>query len=72
VGFAVSDLAAAMAELRANGVSFERIAHLPQDESGVLLTSEGARVAWMRDPDGNYLSIVQYCAVPVKQESAMS
>jgi catechol 2,3-dioxygenase-like lactoylglutathione lyase family enzyme len=62
VGFAVINLDAVMAALRAKGLVFERIAHLPQDEAGVLVTSEGARVAWVRDPDGNLLSIVQYVA----------
>ena len=60
VGFAVADLDAVMAALTARGVHWERFPGLPQDGSGVLRTSEGARVAWFRDPDGNLLSIVQY------------
>jgi catechol 2,3-dioxygenase-like lactoylglutathione lyase family enzyme len=60
VGFAVADLDAVMAALMARGVQWERFPGLPQDGSGVLRTSEGARVAWFRDPDGNLLSLVQY------------
>jgi catechol 2,3-dioxygenase-like lactoylglutathione lyase family enzyme len=63
LGFAVDDHQAVMAELSARGVLFERFEHLPQDERATLLTTEGARVAWFRDPDGNLLSIVQYAAV---------
>jgi catechol 2,3-dioxygenase-like lactoylglutathione lyase family enzyme len=60
VGFAVADLAAVTAALGARGVVWQRFPGLPQDAAGVLCTPEGARVAWLRDPDGNLLSIVQY------------
>ena len=42
------------------GVRWERVPHLPQDGSGVVETPWGAKVVWLRDPDGNFLSIVQY------------
>ena len=60
LGFAVSDTRAEVSALAARGVKFERFPGFPQDESGVLVTPEGAKVAWFRDPDGNLLSIVQY------------
>jgi catechol 2,3-dioxygenase-like lactoylglutathione lyase family enzyme len=60
VGFAVKDLAATMAELSARGVKWVQFPGFPHDGSGVITTPGGARVAWMRDPDGNLLSIVQY------------
>jgi catechol 2,3-dioxygenase-like lactoylglutathione lyase family enzyme len=60
LGFAVLDIAATLAMLTARGVSVERIAGLAHDSSGILLTPDGAKVAWFRDPDGNLLSIVQY------------
>jgi len=59
-GFAVADLDQVMAALAARGVVWERFPGFPHDAAGVLRTSEGARVAWFRDPDGNLLSLVQY------------
>lgn len=63
VGFSVPELAAAMELLSARGVEWVRFPGLPHDASGALTTPGGARVAWMRDPDGNLLSIVQYASV---------
>jgi catechol 2,3-dioxygenase-like lactoylglutathione lyase family enzyme len=60
LGFAVHDLDAEMGLLRARGVSFERFQGLAHDENGVVLSPDGARVAWFRDPDGNILSVVQF------------
>lgn len=60
VGFAVSDLSVVIDFLKARGVTFERFPGFSHDDRGVLVTPDGARVAWFRDPDGNLLSIVQY------------
>lgn len=60
VGFAVSDIGAVMASLTERGVQWERFPGFSQDENGVLGTPGGARVAWLRDPDRNLISIVQY------------
>ena len=60
LGFGVTDLDAIRAALTARGIRWERFPGLPQDAAGVLRTPEGARVVWLRDPDGNLLSIVQY------------
>jgi catechol 2,3-dioxygenase-like lactoylglutathione lyase family enzyme len=60
LGFAVSDLNAVTAVLSTRGVKWERFANFPQDAAGVLVTPDGAKVVWFRDPDGNLLSIVQY------------
>jgi catechol 2,3-dioxygenase-like lactoylglutathione lyase family enzyme len=60
LGFAVLDLNAVIGALSARGVKWERFPGFPQDEVGVLMTAEGAKVVWFRDPDGNLLSIVQY------------
>ena len=64
-GFGVSDIYVEIAELTARGIAFERLAHLSHDEHGVVAAPDGAKVAWFRDPDGNYISIVQYGALPV-------
>jgi catechol 2,3-dioxygenase-like lactoylglutathione lyase family enzyme len=60
LGFAVADLSADMNVLSLRGVEWERFANFPQDAAGVLVTPDGAKVAWFRDPDGNLLSVVQY------------
>jgi catechol 2,3-dioxygenase-like lactoylglutathione lyase family enzyme len=60
LGFAVADLSVVMHALSMRGIKWERFANFPQDAAGVLITPDGARVAWFKDPDGNLLSIVQY------------
>lgn len=60
VGFAVPDLDEVTFELEGRGVQWERIPGLSHDENGVFVTPWRARVVWLRDPDGNLLSIVQY------------
>jgi catechol 2,3-dioxygenase-like lactoylglutathione lyase family enzyme len=60
LGFAVPDVQAIVESLTERGIRFERITGFPHDSMGILTTPDGARVAWLRDPDGNLLSIVQY------------
>lgn len=62
MGFAVGDVAAAIAWLSARGVAFERFAGFPHAENGTVMSPDGAKVAWFRDPDGNILSVVQFPA----------
>ena len=61
-GFAVVDIAAEVSALAAKGVEFHRIPGLQHDAQGILAAPDGAKVAWFRDPDGNFISIVQYAA----------
>lgn len=60
MGFAVADVKAAVAYLAGHGVAVERFAGMPHDDDGILVSPDGARVAWFRDPDGNILSVVQF------------
>jgi catechol 2,3-dioxygenase-like lactoylglutathione lyase family enzyme len=60
LGFAVPNLRAIVELLKERGVGLERIAGLSHDPTGILTTPDGAKVAWIRDPDGNLLSVVQY------------
>jgi catechol 2,3-dioxygenase-like lactoylglutathione lyase family enzyme len=62
LGFAVSDVDAVIDFLGARGVTFERFPGFPHRQNGMLVTPDGAKVAWFRDPDGNLLSVVQYAA----------
>ncbi|HUO79341.1 MAG TPA: VOC family protein [Steroidobacteraceae bacterium] len=60
LGFAVADVAAAAAGLEARGVRLERFAGFAHDAAGLVTLADGTRVAWLRDVDGNLLSLVQY------------
>ncbi|MGA8278255.1 MAG: VOC family protein [Rhodanobacteraceae bacterium] len=60
LGFAVPDVYKAVDSLCDKGVALEKFAGLPHDTKGVLVTPDGSRVAWFRDPDGNLLSVVQF------------
>ncbi len=60
LGFEVTDVEAVVAGLAERGVTFVRFEGFPHEENGLLTTPDGSRVAWIRDPDGNLLSMVQY------------
>jgi len=60
LGWHVEDITAAVTQLTANGVKFERYDFMQPDELGIVSFPEGARVAWLKDPDGNLLSLDQY------------
>lgn len=58
LGFQVPDVEAAVRALRERGVTFNIYAHIKQDELGICAVPGGAvRVAWLKDPDGNVLSV---------------
>lgn len=56
LGWKVPDVAAAVKELTAKGIVFERYGFLEQDELGIW-TAGDAHIAWFKDPDGNLLSL---------------
>jgi len=60
VGWQVGDVAAAVRELEARGATFRRYDSVEQDELGIWTAPNGARVAWVSDPDGNTLSVAQF------------
>ena len=57
LGWHVPDIAAAVDELSAKGVTFERYPGMAQDERGIWASADGGGVAWFKDPDGNLLSV---------------
>jgi catechol 2,3-dioxygenase-like lactoylglutathione lyase family enzyme len=59
LNFPVSDVDAAVEELAARGVSFERYDGFDQDEKGIARGGgdRGPTIAWFRDPAGNVLSV---------------
>ena len=61
LGWQVSDIGTAVADLTARGVQFLRYDFLEQAPNGVWTApGNAARIAWFRDPDGNTLSISQH------------
>ena len=60
LGWEVPDAEAAVRELLAVGIIFERYGFMKQDDLGIWTTPTGAKVAWFKDPDGNILSISEH------------
>jgi catechol 2,3-dioxygenase-like lactoylglutathione lyase family enzyme len=60
LGWNVADISNMIRSLRSKGVAFERFPGLQQDEIGVWVSPNGAKVAWFKDPDGNVLSLTQF------------
>jgi len=60
LGFAVADIDAVAAALAGKGVAVERFPGFSHDARGVWRAPDGAQVLWIRDPDGNLRSVVQY------------
>lgn len=64
LNFKVADIDAAIEELEAKGVVFEKYNNLPadQDEKGVLrglAANMGPDIAWFKDPAENVFSVLQ-------------
>jgi len=58
LNFPVDDVEAAVDELTARGVQFERYEGMPQDEKGIM-RGHGPDIAWFTDPSGNVLSLIK-------------
>ncbi len=58
LNFPVADIDAAVDQLAASGVAFERYEGFSQDERGIM-RSEGPPIAWFCDPAGNVLSVME-------------
>ncbi|HUA73260.1 MAG TPA: VOC family protein [Solirubrobacteraceae bacterium] len=58
LNFPVEEIDAAVDELTAKGVRFERYEGFKQDERGIMREG-GPYIAWFKDPAGNVLSVLQ-------------
>jgi catechol 2,3-dioxygenase-like lactoylglutathione lyase family enzyme len=59
LGWVVQNVEETVRTLAARGVRFQSYDDLEQDEYGIWQSPDGARVAWLKDPDGNVLSLTQ-------------
>lgn len=59
LGWNVRELRRHVAALSERGVEFVRVEGFGQDEHGIVRFPDGTELAWMRDPDGNVLSLAQ-------------
>ena len=59
LGFEVTDIFTITKRLETRGVKFLRIPDLPhpQDAAGMYTAPNGDKVVWLKDPDGNMLSL---------------
>ncbi len=58
LNFEVDDVEAAVDELAARGVEFERYSEFDHDEKGIA-RGPGPEIAWFKDPAGNVLSVLR-------------
>jgi catechol 2,3-dioxygenase-like lactoylglutathione lyase family enzyme len=59
LGWEVSDIVATLGELAEHSLMPEAYDGMGQDENGVWTAPSGDRVAWIRDSEGNALSLTQ-------------
>jgi catechol 2,3-dioxygenase-like lactoylglutathione lyase family enzyme len=57
LNFPVGDVEAAVDELAAKGVSFERYDEFEQDDKGIDRSGPAGGIAWFKDPAGNILAV---------------
>ena len=57
LGWSVTGIDKAVADVAARGGKFERFPPMAQDAAGIWQSPSGARIAWLKDPDGNILSL---------------
>jgi len=60
MGWEVTDIEAMVKWLNGRGVTFEKYPFVQDQKSGIWTTSNGDKVAWFKDPDGNVLSLSQH------------
>lgn len=59
LNFPVPDIDAAVEQLAARGVQFERYDGIGQDDRGISRGEDGPRIAWFKDPAGNILAVLE-------------
>ena len=59
LGWSVAGIDRVVRDVAARGGQFQRFPPLEQDAAGIWKSPSGARIAWLRDPDGNLLSLTE-------------
>jgi len=59
LGWSVAGIDRVVRDIAARGGRFERFPTLEQDADAIWKSPSGARIAWLRDPDGNLLSLTE-------------
>lgn len=60
VGFTVKQIEEKIIFLKNQGIQFEFYSLFPgQSDSGIWLTLDGTKVAWIKDPDGNIIALTE-------------
>jgi predicted enzyme related to lactoylglutathione lyase len=59
LNFEVEDIDETVDELSARGVTFERYDGFDQDEKGIARGPQGPPIAWLKDPAGNILAVLE-------------
>ena len=62
LGWSVASIEKVVDELGRRGAVFETYSNLAQDLHGIWTAPSGAKVAWLKDPDGNLLSLTERTA----------
>jgi catechol 2,3-dioxygenase-like lactoylglutathione lyase family enzyme len=60
LGWSVAGIDQVVRDIAARGGQFQRFPPLEQDANGIWTSPSGARIAWLRDPDGNLLSLSEH------------
>lgn len=58
LNFEVDDIDAAVDQLAARGIAFQRYEGFDHDEKGIV-RGPGPQIAWFEDPSGNVISVLQ-------------
>src|SRR5437762_9346881 len=59
LGWSVAGIDKIVSDIAARGGKFERFPPMEQDAAGIWKSPSGARIAWLKDPDGNLLSLTE-------------
>jgi len=60
LGFWIVDIERDVASLINKGVKFEKYDSLKQNDLGIWTSPSKAKIAWIKDPDENLISLTQY------------
>ena len=60
LGWQVKGIESVVQRLQAKGVQFVRYGFFKQDDLGIWTAPNGDKIAWLKDPDGNTLSVSEH------------